>query len=635
MKTRPPLLLLIIIEITVLFMFFIITDVVPDVRGGFGWWRWPYEPAAVGRSALLLAAILLYAGGAYALLRRGGRARWVLAWAWLGTALLPYLVVFLRHDDVLAEMFTRTVSGLAAGHHLAAAELDWPAAIRQWPALMPTFFEHNIHMSTSPPGMVLFYAGLSALFDALPGLAVPLQRLLMPAQCHNFALLAYTPGEWASAAFGVLMPVWSAFAVLPLYTSTRRILSDQQARWAAIWWPLVPGIILFGASLNTLYPLLSLLIFEGLTRWQVNPARRFWLGGAGIVMGVATFTYFGFIPLLGFIGMYVLIILIARHGPRPLPILREGVPLALWFGAGMALPWLLYWLPSGVTPLDVLRSSMSVHLGLYLAYFPWVWLHLQEWMLFTGLPLSFLWLAAVLRRPGIPAEQRGWFVGLALLITILVVDLSGTARAETGRVWLIYSPFVVIAAADGLARRYSHRATSRVWIALTACQIGLTVALAISWNAMVSDLTPRPDPPGGIEVARAIEADFGTRFTLTGWEVQGAGDGLLLALNWEAHQQTTTPYWFVATLTTPEGDPIGEPVTWQPVEGRYPTTCWRPGEQVGDRIRLPLPADAPPGPWQITLAIYANPDDPRTALPIRAGEGEPVTALVLGPVEAP
>ena len=36
----------------------------------------------------------------------------------------------------------------------------------------------------------------------------------------------------------------------------------------------------------------------------------------------------------------------------------------------------------------------------------------------------------------------------------------------------------------------------------------------------------------------------------------------------------------------------------------YPTTRWRPGEELFGRYPLPLPADAPAGDYFVTLAVY-------------------------------
>ncbi|GAB4574842.1 MAG: hypothetical protein Kow0077_23420 [Anaerolineae bacterium] len=633
MKTRPPLLLLIIIEITVLFMFFIITDVVPDVRGGFGSWRWLYDAVHPNKGAILIGAVLIYASVALLLLYRK-RTSLILLWAWFGAATLPYIVMYLRYDQVMAEMLSRTLSGLSTGPHLAAAELDWNLdLLRNWPDTMVSIAENNRHVALSPPGAPLIYVALNALFRTMPEVSSQLQQLLLPYHCHNFALLAYAPEEWASAIVGMLMPVWSAFGVLPLYSSTRRLLSQSQARWAVIWWPLVPGIAKFAPTFNTIYPVFSLIAFDLVTRWQRNPTQRAWLGIAGLMLGLATFTYLGFVPLLLFAGLYISFILITQYGLDIPTLLKKGTPIAIWLSGGIALPWLCYWLISQVTPLDILRTSMTLHLALSVPYLPWLWMHLQDWIVFTGIPLSIVWIAAAIRRTNVPFERRGWILGVTLLVTMLVVDISGTARAETGRVWLLYSPFVLIAASDGLYRLFDKHNHFRTGAVLTACQVGMFLALAMFWKVLISDLSARPSPPGNIPTTHHIEAHFGDMFVLTGWDTQKTEQGILLNLSWQAEQPMTVPYWFQATLIDSNGNPIGNSVAWQPLNASYPTTCWVPGEEIGDTILLPLPAEIEPGSWQIMLVSLANLDFPEDSLPISLDDGQRISTLFLGPVD--
>ena len=60
-----------------------------------------------------------------------------------------------------------------------------------------------------------------------------------------------------------------------------------------------------------------------------------------------------------------------------------------------------------------------------------------------------------------------------------------------------------------------------------------------------------------------------------------------------------------------------------------PTTAWAPGDLILDEYQLQLPADAPPGPYQIEVGIY-NP----AAGGVRAVTGDPPGQdhLILGAV---
>src|SRR5258708_5833076 len=70
--------------------------------------------------------------------------------------------------------------------------------------------------------------------------------------------------------FGVLMPVWVALTILPLYR--------LGGKWAALWWPLIPSLALFAPVWNTFYPLLAVLAYfaldHALRHWQAPSSRQ-------------------------------------------------------------------------------------------------------------------------------------------------------------------------------------------------------------------------------------------------------------------------------------------------------------------------------------------------------------------------
>jgi hypothetical protein len=94
----------------------------------------------------------------------------------------------------------------------------------------------------------------------------------------------------------------------------------------------------------------------------------------------------------------------------------------------------------------------------------------------------------------------------------------------------------------------------------------------------------------------------------------------------------TTPYWFAVLLVAPDGSVPLPAQVWQPVETRYPTSCWRPGEMVGDTIRLPLPNDAPPGDWWLSLSAFADADQSDARLSVTLPDGTQDRQIGLGPI---
>lgn len=636
---------------SILFALALYIDLHPYLRGGFGW-RWFHEPAPILRTLALTAAVIAYIAGAYALLRWTRRGVWALVWALAGSVVLALGVTWLKQPNIGYELFIRTASMVATGPHHAAAALDLKAeTLRDWTSLAQNFDPEtesvSRHVVQSPPGLPLLYEGVTNALAQFPALARQMALPLMLYQCHNYALLAYSNAEWASAWVGMLMPLWAALTVFPVYGVARRL--DVPAREAALWWALVPVAAAFAGSWNTVYPLLAVTAFyvfvvglhaecgglqheTGGDRALPCP-RPLPIAGAGVIVGVLTFLNFAPVPVVGVFGFYTLLHMFTH--PRmaqypPARRLQRAVIVGVWFGAGLLAPWLAWMRFGGESPLAMLSASFGIHLGLERPYAPWVFLHTYDWVLFAGLPLALASLL-LLRRPNTGARRLAW----ALWLSVLVLAVSGMARGETARVWSFFTPFVLIAAA-GLVR--DNRGG---WTALTAAHAAMFLALTSTWIVFGAEEMP---PPAEKEMfARAVfggaPVQFGASITLVSWDGHynstPDGDSVVVWLNWQAAQRMTTPYWFAALLVAPDGAPVGEAVIWQGQQTNYPTTCWQPGEQVVDPFSVPLPAAAPPGDYWLSLAVFADEARPQDRLPVMLPDGTTDTQVGLGPITVP
>ena len=43
---------------------------------------------------------------------------------------------------------------------------------------------------------------------------------------------------------------------------------------------------------------------------------------------------------------------------------------------------------------------------------------------------------------------------------------------------------------------------------------------------------------------------------------------------------------------------------FEPLNGQYPTTLWKPGETVVDVVDIPIPADLPFGEYRVLAGLY-------------------------------
>jgi len=617
-------------------------NLVPVARGGWGW-RWPYQVAAAPQFVMLTLAAGLYTAAAWALLRRSAPTRLLLAWSVAGTVILSLVGIALRHDDIGFELFTRTMSGVTTGPHKAAAEIDWSAnTLREWPAIIERSAGSNRHITTTGPGLPLVVRASISMIDAVPGLAETLQRPVLPYQCHNTTLLTYSPAAWGSAWVGMLMPLWAGLSVFLAYGAARALSGREAARYAALWWPLVPALVMFVPSWFTLFPAGALVVLWALAAGLARDGARraALLIAAGGALGALLVANFVFVPIALIAGLMTLgrFLLVERPRSPALPWWRPVIAGA-WFGMGIALPWLVLWVGTGLSPVELVDVVQKMHLELDRPYAPWVVLHLWDWAVMTGLPLLALWLAAVWHyartRQGNPP-----LLGLALLLTVIALALSGTSQGESGRVWLPFSGMALVAAGAALSRWNAGQPgpdQARTWGLVTVGQGALLLALMSTWNVMGSEMVPPPHPTPAI-TDHPAEVRAGRDLRLVGWGAAvepGTGDRgpvIVLRLNWQADRRVLVPYFLAALPVSPSGAPVGEAVVVQP---DIPMTCWGEGEVAGAEIRLPLPADAEPGEWWISLAVLGDARHTYEPLTLSFADGSRDTQVGIGPVTVP
>ncbi|MDQ7027648.1 MAG: hypothetical protein Q9P44_19055, partial [Anaerolineae bacterium] len=347
-----------------------------------------------------------------------------------------------------------------------------------------------------------------------------------------------------------------------------------------------------------------------------------WFIGSGFITGLLTFFNFAMIPLIALFGFYTLLhcLLNEKDGRRSL---RVGG----FFTVGLVLIWLLFGIWTKSLPFAMLSTAFEQHLDLERGFLAGLWMHSWEWALLSGLPFVALWLLVIFKR-----QEGDDVLPQALLLTVIALLLSNSARGETGRIWLFLTPFAMLCAGQ-MMRKWEY--WSFDWLSPMIVQAILLLALASTWNVMeAADIRPRPEAPEIHENVTPQSAYFEAGFTLTGWNATYEDGSIILNLNWQSARQMTTAYYFAALPVAPDGS-TAEPVVWQPQETRYPTTCWLPDSTIGDTIRIPLPDNAAEGDWYISLTAFADVDNPLATVAITdlsASLGTEDRQIGLGPI---
>jgi hypothetical protein len=270
-------------------------------------------------------------------------------------------------------------------------------------------------------------------------------------------------GGWA-AAFTVTAAASAAAAVL---VTVRALSGEEWARRAAPFAVLSPAAVWLAVSADGYFTAVAawaaaLLALAATRTVRRPPAAAL---AAGVLYGLSCQLSYGLVLTAPIAGA----ILLAARTPRPVPWVLLGV--LPWF-AGFAAAG--FWWYEGYTTLVERYYQGTARFRPY-GYF--VWANLAANVAVAGLAA----VAGLRRAAGaLPAAlgdlRRGPLTGRAALAVlaagalaaILTADLSGMSKAETERIWLPFTLWLIPAAALLPAR--SHR----VWLAAQAA-LALTV----------------------------------------------------------------------------------------------------------------------------------------------------------------
>lgn len=624
----------------VTFCFLLATNWLPALRGvvpflpGNAGWEWLYRLPRWLWLIPIIAVLALYGWGAQRLLHDPARFPCkLLAWAYVATVLFPLLLTQLEGEPL--SVFThRILSKVMGAYPTVATRIeDLGDTLRQWPTFTADYqATANVPAGGAvldPPGLTVLYYGVQQGFAQNPALAAMFAGPIRAPVCQNFDLLRWTDAQLASAWVQWWMPLWAALVIAPLYALSRRLFGESAARWAVLLYPLVPGLMHFAPRFNTFYPLITvvmlLLLWRGVARQRSYPWQIF---AAGFVLSGGMFFNLSLVPLGLLAGLYILVE--GWAGKRSVFVIARQLA---WFGAGAASIWAVYGALSGVLPWTVISAGMGRHLQMNRPYLPWLLMHPYDMFLFVGLPIAVLavWQMArqsirMARLRGLgDAEQR---LTVISAVTLILLVLSGTARGETGRVWLFLAPLWVMLAASVIAS-WNPREQTMAWAAqaLTLLTMGAFIQAylpGLTAPAIPDPVMTPPTFPFNARFERKGEA-----LTLVGLSLNKTPQAVEFVFEWRAETPIQHPYVLSMVRVPPDGAFL-DSVTWVPYNGDFPPSCWPAGKSFVERHTVPLGEIPKAGDWQFSLSIL----DPFSAEPMSVtySDGTVSTQVGIAPV---
>ncbi len=617
--TRSRLIALLIFVASILLAALIVSDVWPGLRGpapGTSEWHWFYQPRPWARwlpAGGVAAATVAFAVWWWP---QPGRARWPVVVLVLLSLGLQLAILYADRPNIGGELVDRTLSKATNGYVATAGEIDdLNAALRDYPALMTVF--DNEHARTHPPGLIVAHWTTDRLLAGMPALTAALAAPVRFWRCTDLWIMARP----LSTSAGLLLWSWvpvlaAALTVWPGYAIGRRWYGEQGGRLAALLTAAIPALLIFSPSPDQLFALLSLvslwLLLVGLE--ERRPVATL---GAGLVVSLMSFLSLGNAVWFALLGAYVGVTLIwPQSGATAFWRQRGWWQAPALLAAGAAALWLIYWAGWGVAPWSVAQVGLDQHSTLVTSlrrYEWWLVYNPLDFALFVGLPVlvGFGWqVVSAVRR----ADERATPYGrLALLLAMLLIGLTlaGTTRGEVGRLWLLFMPLAAVLAGGRLAAAFESRGTVSL---VVAAQLLLALSLGLAWRPFFAVILPVERPgnltpinPPATPAETVFLAPDGTAIELTGFDsVVSAVDeptNLELTLHWQANGPTLVPYTVFTQLIDATGSIAGQQDNW-PAEGQWPTTCWRPGEQIADTYRLPLPPEFDPAASRLVIGLY-------------------------------
>ena len=466
----------------------VVSDAWPALRGPAPYppeWQWRRRETPVGSTIPALAAggailaVTALAGAAAASRARAAAA--TAAAVLLGFAFQLALLA-LEPEGPMAAVMNQTVYRTATSYLTVAASddaRDALAFLRRHHELLPDLRKTGKHASTHPPGPVLFFRGLIALFERSPVLTATALRAGGFEEVNPRRPRPQHPPPVRAAALtgGLLIALFGAATAWPVASLARRCGSDPAAAArVACLWALTPAVALMTPMLDQALCLPVAAATACLAAAFASGPRTAWRWAAlaGLCGGIATLLSYGAPVFLAFGGAAALALAAASREAT-----WRALRLSTLAGAVAVFVWVLP-AAAGHQPFASLQTALAIHRDEYTrprGYALWLGFNLLDFALFAGVPIALAWALHTARSARqVPHDAMARFRA-ATALGLAAILLSGQTRGEVGRIWLPLMPVLLVAAVAG--RGGPARGDALFYGAALAA---LAVTMAVYWQ---------------------------------------------------------------------------------------------------------------------------------------------------------
>lgn len=348
--------------------------------------------------------------------------------------------------------------------------------------------DRYLHLGTHPPGLTLVYRGLLGLLERSPKLARGITALEPRSLRDSFATLREFPtpsgGRLSAAheatlwAATLLTLLATAVTAWPIYRLTERMSDPATACRAALFWPLVPSLLVFFPKSDLLCPLIATTsCWLWLDGWSKSRWGRCLLAGSGFFVGLMLTLALAPVALLLVI-QTVFERSTRRDEFRDRPVKTDLLAVSLAV-TGLVVPMVAVSWWGRCNVVAIWTENLKNHALFYdhntRSFGLWLTVNPLEASLALGAPLACLvgwglWAALQSRRRNSIAFSQS----AAWLIVWGILWLSGKNMGEAARLWIFLAPWPVMTAATAIK---ADRTSQRIALALqmTACIVTVAV----------------------------------------------------------------------------------------------------------------------------------------------------------------